>query len=129
VKAAFLDAQKLRQVTKGKRTSEAKQEAPFDNTERDSKKKRKIVRRIQTAQTKMLGKYFVWFPWTHTAIVQRGKYGFDAPSAICGPMKNELLAFPGDIFVPTASRMYQMKISAVLWVYISVPLFIFQCNL
>jgi hypothetical protein len=33
VKAAFRDAQKLRQVTKGKRTSEAKQEAPFDNPE------------------------------------------------------------------------------------------------
>jgi hypothetical protein len=69
VKAAFRDAQKLRQVTKGKRTSEAKQEAPFDNPERDSKEKRKIVRKIQTAQTKTLGKYFVWFPWTHTAIV------------------------------------------------------------
>jgi hypothetical protein len=69
VKAAFRDAQKLRQVTKGKRTSEAKQEAPFDNPERDSKKKRKIVRKIQTAQTKMVGKHFVWFPWTHTAIV------------------------------------------------------------
>jgi hypothetical protein len=48
VKAAFRDAQKLRQVTKGKRTSEAKQEVPFDNPERDSKKKRKIVRKIQT---------------------------------------------------------------------------------
>jgi hypothetical protein len=48
VKAAFQDAQKLRQVTKGKRTSEAKQEAPFDNPERDSKKKRKIVGKIQT---------------------------------------------------------------------------------
>jgi hypothetical protein len=48
VKAAFLDAQKLRQVTKGNRTSEAKQEAPFDNPERYSKKKRKIVRKIQT---------------------------------------------------------------------------------
>jgi hypothetical protein len=41
VKAAFRDAQKLRQVTKGKRASEAKQEAPFDNPERDSKKKKK----------------------------------------------------------------------------------------
>jgi hypothetical protein len=48
VKAAFRDSQKFRQVTKGKRTSEAKQEAPFDNPERDSKKKRKILRRIQT---------------------------------------------------------------------------------
>jgi hypothetical protein len=48
VKAAFRDAQKLRKVTKGKRTSEAKQEAPFDNPERDSKKKSKIVRKIQT---------------------------------------------------------------------------------
>jgi hypothetical protein len=48
VKAAFRDEQKLRQVPKGKRTSEAKQEAPFDNPERDSKKKRKIVRKIQT---------------------------------------------------------------------------------
>jgi hypothetical protein len=48
VKAAFRDAQKLRQVTKGKRTSELKQEAPFDNPERDSKKKSKIVRKIQT---------------------------------------------------------------------------------
>jgi hypothetical protein len=35
-------------MTKGKRTSEAKQEAPFDNLERDSKKKRKIARKIQT---------------------------------------------------------------------------------
>jgi hypothetical protein len=69
VKAAFRDAQKLRQMTKGKRTSEAKQEAPFDNPERDSKKKRKIVRKVQTAQTKMVAKHFVWFPWTHTAIV------------------------------------------------------------
>jgi hypothetical protein len=48
VKAAFRDRQKLRQVTKGKRISEAKQEAPFDNSERDSKKRRKIVRKIQT---------------------------------------------------------------------------------
>jgi hypothetical protein len=48
VKAGFRDAQKLRQVTKGKRTSETKQEVPFDNPERDSKKKRKIVRKIQT---------------------------------------------------------------------------------
>jgi hypothetical protein len=48
VKAAFRDAQKLRQVTKGKRTSEAKQEAPFDNPERDSKKNRKMLRKIQT---------------------------------------------------------------------------------
>jgi hypothetical protein len=48
VKAAFRDAQELRQVTKGKRTSEAKQEAPFDNPERDSKKTRKIVRKFQT---------------------------------------------------------------------------------
>jgi hypothetical protein len=24
------------------------------------------VRKIQTAQTKMVGKHFVWFPWTHT---------------------------------------------------------------
>jgi hypothetical protein len=69
VKAAFRDAQKLRQVTKGKRTSEAKQEAPFDNPERDAKKKRKILRKIQTAQTKMVRKHFVWFPWTHAAIV------------------------------------------------------------
>jgi hypothetical protein len=69
VKATFLDAQKLRQVTKGKRTSEVKQEAPFDNPERDSKKKRKIARKIQTARTKMVGKHFVWFPWTHAAIV------------------------------------------------------------
>jgi hypothetical protein len=35
-------------VTKAKRTSEAKQEAPFDNPERDSKEKREIVREIQT---------------------------------------------------------------------------------
>jgi hypothetical protein len=48
VKAAFQDTQKLRQVTKGERTSEAKQEAPFDNPERDSKKNRKIVRTIRT---------------------------------------------------------------------------------
>jgi hypothetical protein len=48
VKTAFRDTQKLRQLTKGKRTSEAKQEAPFDNPERDSMKKRKIVRKIQT---------------------------------------------------------------------------------
>jgi hypothetical protein len=60
VKAAFLDAHKLRQMTKGKRTSEAKQEAHVDNHERDSKK-RKIVRTIQTAQTKMVGKYFFGF--------------------------------------------------------------------
>jgi hypothetical protein len=38
VNAAFRDAQKLRQVTKGKRTSEAKQEGHFDNPEIDSKK-------------------------------------------------------------------------------------------
>jgi hypothetical protein len=48
VKAAFRDTQKLRQVTKAKRTSEATQEAPFDNPERDSKKKKKIVRKIHT---------------------------------------------------------------------------------
>jgi hypothetical protein len=48
VKATFRNAQKLRQVAKGKRTSEVKQESPFDNPERDSKKKRKIVRKIQT---------------------------------------------------------------------------------
>jgi hypothetical protein len=35
VQAAFRDAQKLGQVTKGKITSEAKQKAPFDNPERD----------------------------------------------------------------------------------------------
>jgi hypothetical protein len=39
-----------------------------------------------------------------------GEYGFNVLSAKCGPMKNALLAFPGDIFFPTASRMYQMKI-------------------
>jgi hypothetical protein len=38
VKAAFRDAQKLRQVTKGKRTSEGKQEALFDNPKKYSKK-------------------------------------------------------------------------------------------
>jgi hypothetical protein len=54
-------------VTKGTRISEAKQVAPFDNPERDSKKKRKIVRKIQTAKTQMVGKYFVWFPRAHTA--------------------------------------------------------------
>jgi hypothetical protein len=46
--------------------------------------------------------------------------GFKAPSAKCGPMKNKLLAFPGDIFVLTASRIYQMKISEVLWIYIYI---------
>jgi hypothetical protein len=35
-------------VIKGKRTSEAKQQAPFDNPEKDPKKKTKIVRKIQT---------------------------------------------------------------------------------
>jgi hypothetical protein len=54
-----------------------------------------------------------------------GEYGLNEPSAKCGPMRNVLLAFPGDMFFPTASRMYQMKISEVLWTYISVPRFIF----
>jgi hypothetical protein len=50
-------------VPKGKRTSEAKQEAPFDNPERDSKKKRKIVRKIQTdCSDESGGEHFVWFP-------------------------------------------------------------------
>jgi hypothetical protein len=53
-------------IGKRRNTSEGKQEAPFDNPGRDSKKKRKIVRKIQTAQMKMVGKHFVWFPWTHT---------------------------------------------------------------
>jgi hypothetical protein len=46
-----------------------------------------------------------------------GDYGFNAPSAKCGPMKNELLAFSGGIFAPTASRMYRIKISEVLCTY------------
>jgi hypothetical protein len=130
VKAACRDAQKMRQVTKGKRTSEVKQEAPFDNPERDSNKKSKIVRKIQTdCSDESGGETFCLVSMDTYCISVAGKYGFNAPSAKCGPMKNELLAFPGDIFFPTASRMYQMKISEVLWTYISVPLFIFQCNL
>ena len=58
-----------------------------------------------------------------------GKFGFNVPSAKCGPMKNAQLEFPGDIFAPTASRIYQMKVSEVLWTYISVLIFIFHCNL
>jgi hypothetical protein len=27
-----------------------------------------------------------------------GEYGFNEPSAKCGPMRNALLAFPGDMF-------------------------------
>jgi hypothetical protein len=44
-------------------------------------------------------------------------------------MKNAQLAFPGGILAPTASQMYQMKISEVLWTYISVLSFISHCNL
>jgi hypothetical protein len=76
----------------------------------------------------MVGKHFVWFAWTHTQMVQRGKCGFRAPSAKYGPMKNAQLAFPGDIFVPNAIRMYQMKMSEVLWTYISIVCFIFHSN-
>jgi len=38
------------------------------------------------------------------------------------------MAFPWGIFVLPASRMYQMKISTVLWTYISEMSFIFLCN-
>jgi hypothetical protein len=77
---------------------------------------------------KMMGKHSVWFVRTDTEREQRGKRGFSVPSAKCGPMQNAQLAFPGGIFAPTASRMYQIKISEVLWTYISVLSFIFQCN-
>jgi hypothetical protein len=45
-----------------------------------------------------------------------------------GPLKNAKMAFPGDIFTLPASRMYQIKIFKVLWAYISVMSFFFQCN-
>ena len=41
-------------------------------------------------------------------------------------MKNAHVPLPGDIFAPAASRMYQMKISEVLWTHISVLSLIFQ---
>jgi hypothetical protein len=60
-----------------------------------------------------------------------GNYGFSAPSAKCGPTKNAQMALPGNtlIFAPTPSLTCQEKTSEVLWTYIAVMSFVFQCNL
>jgi hypothetical protein len=119
VKAAFRDTQKLGQVTKGKRTSEAKQEAPFNNPERDSKKKRKIARKIQTdCVDEHCGETFCLVSMdTHGNSVE-GEIWVQCIQCQMWAHEKCTSGFPGDIFVPTASRMYQMKISEVLWAYI-----------
>jgi hypothetical protein len=40
-----------------------------------------------------------------------GEYGFNAPSAKCGPMKNTLLAFPGAKFLKFCRHVFLYCIS------------------
>jgi hypothetical protein len=129
VKAALQDKQKLTQVTKGKIYHKGSKRCLFNKAARDSKKKQ-IVRKIQKdCSDENAWETFCLVCMDRYSKSLAGNYGFNVPSVKCGPMKNALLAFPGGIFAPTASRMYQMKISEVLWTYISVLSFIFQCNL
>jgi hypothetical protein len=128
VKAALQDKQKSRQVAKGKTHQTGSRKSLCNNPARDSKKK-KIVRKIQTKCSDENGGETCLVCMDRYSKSVAGENGFNLPSAKCGPMKNTQLAFPGDIFVATASRMYQMKISEFLWTYISVLSIIFQYNL
>jgi hypothetical protein len=116
-------------VAKGKTHQTGSRKSLFNNPARDSKKK-KIVRKIQThCSDENGGETFCLVCMDRYSKSVAGENGFNVPSAKCAPMKNAQLAFPGDIGVATASRMYQMKISEVLLTYISVLSIIFQCNL
>jgi hypothetical protein len=56
-----------------------------------------------------MDEHFVWFEGTYPKGVA-GKCGFSVLNAKCGPLKNAKMVFPGDMFVPTASQMYQIEI-------------------
>jgi len=94
-----------------KSTSEGEQIEPFIQPATDSKVT--VIRKIQTAQAKMLEKTFCLVCRnTHSICVHRGgKCGFNAPNANSAPTKSAIMAFPWGMFAPTASQVYRMEIS------------------
>jgi hypothetical protein len=129
VKAALQDKQKLTQVTKGKTHQKGRTRCLFNKVTRDSRKKQ-IVRKIQ----KDCSDENAWETLCSVCMDRyskclAGELWVQCTQCQMWGHENALLAFPGGIFAPTASRMYQMRISEDLWTYISVLSFIFQCNL
>jgi hypothetical protein len=99
-----------------KNTSQGKQEARFDNGERDSKKRRKMVRKLQTdCWEKSGGETY--------CLVSMDRYLYSVAIEVwvqctqCQVWAHEkcTVGVSWDVFFPTASRMYQMEISDVLW--------------
>jgi hypothetical protein len=129
VKAALQDKQKLTQVTKGKTLQKGNKRCLFNKAARDSKKKQTVRKIRKDCSDENAWKTFCLICMDRYSKSLAREIWVQCTSVKCGPMKNALLAFLGRIFSPTASRIYQMKISEDLWTYISELSFIFQCNL